>query len=722
MAAIAGAIAGALAAGVASAAEDRRNSSRRRNMETKISPYSDTAEVDSAETLRKIQREHERASIIESRSESITDSDIGEKTPIRAFQTAANVIRDRVKTLRQLDGNTPFVRGSASHRGTATPNRIKAKLDYSEALAMEELLNEKPKDFGSNNWRIRELLENPDSSKMAYIFAVGVLVLIVVSSCFFVSETVEQIQGHTMNRIFGLSDVGFISIFTVEYIVRLLVAPQGTKRQFLTATMNVIDLVAFLPFYVEVLMSSMGWGQFIDLRFLRLARVFRVFKLSRYSSKMTLVTDALKESRDILAMIFLNVFILVVVFSSIVFYAEKNQEDTAFTSIPHTCWWCVVTVLTVGYGEMVPETLIGKLVASVLMCCSLVVMALPTTIIGSAFSTSWILQKKEMKIKERHHTMPEDFRSVFVRISRFVCDWEVYNDTFQSENQQLQATTLELRESLRTKNYGKLRRLLPLIVKEHKLLELHRHESQRKTNRAFEQLIIDIVRLLGVTRTQMALSETNVQSADVLMRVAMEEMLKNRKEVSDIFDLKENQTVDAVCILHVIGAKDLMPLDVNGSSDPYLMIQHGKYEKQYTQDCQKSLHPLWDEHKIVLLRNFTEPINFHVFDKDRSIFSLGGRIRDKHEKLGRAALIISGLSRDVVHSVTLPLTGKGVSGDIRISVLLKHLDDISSTELQDPNVWKLFTRVGAHFHRVFLTFSLRIRYVTFSISQPNCNL
>jgi hypothetical protein len=80
----------------------------------------------------------------------------------------------------------------------------------------------------------------------------------------------------------------------------------------------------------------------------------------------------------------------VVVFSSITYYAEKNEEESMFTSIPATCWWCVVTVLTVGYGDMAPTSVAGKLIATVLMFFSVLVMALPITIIGSSFSNSWV--------------------------------------------------------------------------------------------------------------------------------------------------------------------------------------------------------------------------------------------------------------------------------------------------------------------------------------------
>lgn len=122
-----------------------------------------------------------------------------------------------------------------------------------------------------------------------------------------------------------------------------------------------VDLVAIVPFYIELLVDRVlgdGAGGGFDLRFLRLARVFRIFKLSRYGHRMQLVFDALIESREILAMLSVNLVILVVVFSSITYYAEKDEENTKFQSIPATCWWCIVTVLTVGYGaSLLPRSL-----------------------------------------------------------------------------------------------------------------------------------------------------------------------------------------------------------------------------------------------------------------------------------------------------------------------------------------------------------------------------
>jgi len=191
--------------------------------------------------------------------------------------------------------------------------------------------------------------------------------------------------------------------------------------------MNLIDLIAIAPFFIDLIIVVVGSGSdgaLKMLRLFRLARVFRIFKLSRYNSSITLCATAMYESKDTLGLMGFMLSILVIVFSSFIFFFEegsKNESlgikeitdeicmspanttgactsESQFVSIPGAMWWTIVTVMTVGYGDMYPLTNAGRVIASILMLCSIIVLALPISVIGANFSRAW-MERKELDEK-----------------------------------------------------------------------------------------------------------------------------------------------------------------------------------------------------------------------------------------------------------------------------------------------------------------------------------
>lgn len=179
-------------------------------------------------------------------------------------------------------------------------------------------------------------------------------------------------------------------------------------RRFWRDPMNWIDLLSILPFYIELGAGSVGsGGGLAALRVLRLARVLRVFKLGRRSAGMQLVGRALTRSLDALAFMLFFVLLGIVLFGSLVFFAESGsydersglwlrdnvdgtqKEPTPFVSIPASFWWVVVTATTVGYGDFYPTSVFGKIVGGVAVLAGVVVLALPITIIGANFTQEY---------------------------------------------------------------------------------------------------------------------------------------------------------------------------------------------------------------------------------------------------------------------------------------------------------------------------------------------
>ncbi|GMT35105.1 hypothetical protein PFISCL1PPCAC_26402, partial [Pristionchus fissidentatus] len=178
----------------------------------------------------------------------------------------------------------------------------------------------------------------------------------------------------------------------VRYILRICVAP--SRIHFLCGIMNIVDLIAIVPFYLEMGLALIGIdiaslsdikGALLVVRVLRVLRVVRILKLGRYSSGMRTFALTLKSSARQLGMMGMVLSTGVVFFSTLLYFVEKDEKDTPFTSIPAAFWWAIVTMTTVGYGDCVPVTIPGKLIASGAIISGVLVLALPITIIVDNF-------------------------------------------------------------------------------------------------------------------------------------------------------------------------------------------------------------------------------------------------------------------------------------------------------------------------------------------------
>lgn len=208
-------------------------------------------------------------------------------------------------------------------------------------------------------------LEYPNSSKLAKFLAIFSVVVITLSLIIFCIETLPtfKVVDDTPNpydKVWFRLNTFVIVWFTGEYVIRFITSPQ--KFKFLIGALNIIDLLSILPYYVQLGLAEDD-SSISVLRVVRVVRVFRVFKLSRHSRGLQILGNTLKASLNELIMLMFFLAIGVMIFASCVYYAEGGPGSN-FESIPHAFWWAVVTMTTVGYGDVSPVSLPGKIVGA----------------------------------------------------------------------------------------------------------------------------------------------------------------------------------------------------------------------------------------------------------------------------------------------------------------------------------------------------------------------
>ncbi|XP_030640553.1 A-type voltage-gated potassium channel KCND3 [Chanos chanos] len=243
--------------------------------------------------------------------------------------------------------------------------------------------------FRETMWRA---FENPHTSTMALVFYYVTGFFIAVSVITNVVETVpcgstpnqkDMPCGERYTVAFFCMDTACVMIFTVEYLMRLFAAP--SRYRFMRSVMSIIDVVAILPYYIGLVMTNNEdvSGAFVTLR---VFRVFRIFKFSRHSQGLRILGYTLKSCASELGFLLFSLTMAIIIFATVMFYAEKGSTSSKFTSIPASFWYTIVTMTTLGYGDMVPKTIAGKIFGSICSLSGVLVIALPVPVIVSNFS------------------------------------------------------------------------------------------------------------------------------------------------------------------------------------------------------------------------------------------------------------------------------------------------------------------------------------------------
>jgi len=227
----------------------------------------------------------------------------------------------------------------------------------------------------SNDWREKlfVIIFESDTPR-GKAFDVVLLWLIVLSVLAVILESVPDIDAG-YDRLLYIAEWFFTAIFTIEYLLR--VACVRDKWRYIRSPLGLIDLLAVLPTYMSVF--SHGMQYFLVIRVLRLLRVFRILKLGRYVGEARLLIGALEASRFKITVFLSTVLTLVVIIGTLMYLIEGPENG--FTSIPIGIYWAIVTLTTVGFGDITPTTLAGRALASLVMIMGYGIIAVPTGIV-----------------------------------------------------------------------------------------------------------------------------------------------------------------------------------------------------------------------------------------------------------------------------------------------------------------------------------------------------
>ena len=226
-----------------------------------------------------------------------------------------------------------------------------------------------------------------------------IMLLIVLNVVAIILESIESLR-LDYEAAFWWFEAFSVTVFTIEYLLRVwssVERPQYTnvlsgRLRYMLTPMAMVDLLAILPSYLSMFLG-------VDARFLRVVRLLRIFKLSRHLKALDILTTVMrKEAGSLVAAIFI-LGVMVVIAAGGIYVAERDTQVATFSSIPAAMWWAIVTLSTVGYGDVVPSTVEGKLFGVLVMVIGVGMAALPAGIIASGFSTEMQRRREAYKTK-----------------------------------------------------------------------------------------------------------------------------------------------------------------------------------------------------------------------------------------------------------------------------------------------------------------------------------
>jgi voltage-gated potassium channel len=245
-------------------------------------------------------------------------------------------------------------------------------------------------------------VSEPDD-RISRSFDYFIIALILLNFLAVILESVRSVR-MVWGTEFRVFEIFSVVVFTVEYVLRVWSIVDNRWRseyrhglwgrlRFMASPMAIIDLLAVAPFWLSMFLP-------VDLRFLRVVRLLRVLKLTRYSAAMNLLFEVVREKLRILGAALFIVFIMLILAASSTYLVEHEAQPEAFANIPQAMWWAIVTVTTVGYGDVVPITALGKFIGAMLGLLGVGMVALPAGILASGFSEA---------LHRRRNTLKHDF-------------------------------------------------------------------------------------------------------------------------------------------------------------------------------------------------------------------------------------------------------------------------------------------------------------------------
>ncbi len=244
------------------------------------------------------------------------------------------------------------------------------------------------------NWRakLHEIIYEADTPS-GKLFDVILLIAILASIVLVMLESVKSFD-EKFHAFLDISEWVITILFTIEYVLRIVTVKKPLK--YITSFYGIIDLLSTIPKYISLLFA--GTHALVALRALRLLRIFRILKLARYLGASNHLANAIKASRAKIAVFLFAVLIASIIFGTIMYLVEG--EENGFTNIPKSVYWCIVTLTTVGFGDIAPQTPIGQFIAAIIMILGYGIIAVPTGIVSAEYTKATHRDNEE---ENEHH-------------------------------------------------------------------------------------------------------------------------------------------------------------------------------------------------------------------------------------------------------------------------------------------------------------------------------
>ena len=214
-----------------------------------------------------------------------------------------------------------------------------------------------------------------DDSKTGRWFDIGVMALILISVSLVIIDSVDSVD-KTFHEIFVLTEWVFTILFTIEYLMRIYAAPNRWK--YMTSFFGIVDFLAIAPSYIGIFVP--GTRHLLIIRILRILRIFRIFQMGHFVSEGSIMASALKASKIKILVFMVSIWIVAMLLGALMYMVEADYNPN-INNIPRGIYWAIVTLTTVGYGDIIPVTVAGRILASMVMILGYGIIAVPTGIV-----------------------------------------------------------------------------------------------------------------------------------------------------------------------------------------------------------------------------------------------------------------------------------------------------------------------------------------------------
>ncbi len=248
-----------------------------------------------------------------------------------------------------------------------------------------------------NKERLREIIFGY-KTKSGKRFDVVLLAAIIISVIGVMLDSDKKIHERYGSILLSI-EWGFTIFFTIEYILRIYCCEN--KKKYILSTMGIIDLLSIIPTYLTVFYAPIG--SLIDIRIMRLIRIFRIFQLSSYLRSGHKMQIALRSSRPKIIVFILYISLIVIILGTVMYVIEGQANG--FENIPKSIYWAVVTLTTVGYGDVVPITTIGKTISVFIMLLGYAIIAVPTGIVSAELAKN---RKDQKQLKNQDEILEKE--------------------------------------------------------------------------------------------------------------------------------------------------------------------------------------------------------------------------------------------------------------------------------------------------------------------------